>query len=63
VYHKRGEEKHILLVEMSEVKRPLGRLILCRWADNIRMHLGGTGWDGMEWIGLAQDNTWKGLVT
>jgi hypothetical protein len=26
-----------------------------RWVDNIKMDLGEIGWDGMDWIGLAQD--------
>jgi hypothetical protein len=26
-----------------------------RWEDNIRMDLGETGWEGMDWIYLAQN--------
>jgi hypothetical protein len=26
-----------------------------RWVDNIRMDLKEIGWDGMDWIDLAQD--------
>jgi hypothetical protein len=37
-----------------EVMRPLGRPRR-RWEDNIKMDLRETGWDGMEWIDLAQD--------
>jgi hypothetical protein len=44
-------------------KRPLGRPRR-RWADNIRMDLGGVGWGDVDWIGLAQDrNRWKALVS
>jgi hypothetical protein len=43
-----------LLVEKPEEKRPVGRPKR-RVADNIRMDLGKIGWDGVDWIGLAQD--------
>jgi hypothetical protein len=34
-----------------------------RWVDNIKMYLGEIGWDGMEWIYLAQDRyKWRALV-
>jgi hypothetical protein len=36
-----------------EGKRPLGRPRR-RWVDNIKMDLRGTGWDGVEWIDMAQ---------
>jgi hypothetical protein len=33
------------------------------WVDNIKMDLGEIGWDGRDWIELAQDrNQWKVLV-
>jgi hypothetical protein len=35
-------------------KRPLGRPRR-RWVDNIEVDLRETGWDGIEWIELAQD--------
>jgi hypothetical protein len=35
-------------------KEPLGRP-RCRWLKNIKMDLGEIGWDGMDWIDLAQD--------
>jgi hypothetical protein len=39
-------------------KRPLGRPRR-RWVDNIKMDLREIGWDGMDWIDLAQDrNQW-----
>jgi hypothetical protein len=45
-----------------EVKRPLGRP-RCRWVDNIKMNLREIGWDGGDWIGLAQDSDqWRALV-
>jgi hypothetical protein len=43
-----------ILVENPEEKRPLGRPRR-RWVDNIKMDLREIGWDGMDWIDLAQD--------
>jgi hypothetical protein len=59
-----GEKRNAyrLLVGKAEGKRPLGRPRR-RWVDNIRMDLGGVGWDDVDWIGLAQDrNRWRALV-
>jgi hypothetical protein len=31
--------------------------------DNVKMYLGEIGWDGMDWIDLAQDrDQWRALV-
>jgi hypothetical protein len=50
------------LVGKPEGKRPLGRP-RCRWVDNIKIALRETGWDGMDWINLAQDrDQWRALV-
>jgi hypothetical protein len=43
-----------LLVGKPEGKRPLERP-RCRWVDNIKMDLLEIAWDGVDWIGLAQD--------
>jgi hypothetical protein len=43
-------------VGKPEGKRPLGRPKR-RWADNIKMDLREIGWDGMDWIDLAQDGS------
>jgi hypothetical protein len=33
------------------------------WVDNIKMDLREIGWDGMDWIDLAQDREqWRALV-
>jgi hypothetical protein len=40
---------------MPEGKRPLGRPRR-RWVDNIKMDLGEIGWDGVDWIDMAQDS-------
>jgi hypothetical protein len=51
-----------ILVGMLEGRRPLGRPRR-RWVDNIKMDLGGIGWDDMDWIDLAQDrDQWRALV-
>jgi hypothetical protein len=34
-----------------------------RWVDNIKLALVETGWDGVDWIGLAQDrDKWKAFI-
>jgi hypothetical protein len=43
-----------ILVGKPDGKRPLGRPRR-RWVDNIKMDLGEVGWDGVDWIDLAQD--------
>jgi hypothetical protein len=51
-----------ILVGKPEGKRPLGRPRR-RWVDNIKMDLGEIGWNGMDWIELAQDrDQWRALV-
>jgi hypothetical protein len=42
------------LIGKPEGKRPLERPSR-RWVDNIKMDLGEIVWDGMDWVGLAQD--------
>jgi hypothetical protein len=33
------------------------------WVDNIKMDLRGIGWDGVDWIDLAQDrDQWRAFV-
>jgi hypothetical protein len=51
-----GEKRNAyrILVGKPERKRPLGRPRR-RWVDNIKMNLREIGWDGMDWIDLAQD--------
>jgi hypothetical protein len=34
--------------------RPLGRARR-GWEDNIKMNVQAVGWDGTNWIGMAQD--------
>jgi hypothetical protein len=51
-----GEMRNVygILVEKPDGRRPLGRP-RCRWVDNIKMDLREIGWDGIDWIDLAQD--------
>jgi hypothetical protein len=45
-----------------EGKRPLGRQ-RCRRVDSIKMDLREIGWDGVDWICMAQDrDQWRALV-
>jgi hypothetical protein len=51
-----------ILVEKPEGKRPIGRQRR-RWVDNIKIDLREIGWDGADWIDLAQDrDQWRALV-
>jgi hypothetical protein len=51
-----------ILVGKPEGKRPLGRP-RHRWVDNIKIDLGEIGWDGVDWVDLAQDrDQWRALV-
>jgi hypothetical protein len=59
-----GEKKNAyrILVGNPKGNRPLGRL-RCRWVDNIKMYLREIGWDGIDWMDLAQDrDRWRALV-
>jgi hypothetical protein len=51
-----------IMVGKPEGKRPLGRPRR-RWVGNIKMDLREIGWDGEDWIELAQDrDQWRALV-
>jgi hypothetical protein len=51
-----------ILVGKPEGKRPLGRPRR-RWVDNIKTDLREIGWDGVDWIDLAQDrDQWRAVV-
>jgi hypothetical protein len=59
-----GQKRNVymILVGKPEGKRPLGRP-RHRWVDDIEMDLTEIGWDGMDWIDLAQDrDQWRALV-
>jgi hypothetical protein len=51
-----------ILVGKPEGKRPVGRPRR-RWVDNIKIYLREIGWNGVDWIDLAQDrDKWRALV-
>jgi hypothetical protein len=59
-----GEKRNAygILVGKPEGKRPVGRR-RCRRVDNIKMDLRKIGWDGMDWIDLAQGrDQWMAFV-
>jgi hypothetical protein len=59
-----GERKNVyrILVGKLEGRRPLGRP-RHRWVNNIKMNLREIGWDGIDWIDLAQNrDQWRALV-
>jgi hypothetical protein len=50
------------IIIFSVIGQLLGRP-RCRWVDNIKIDLRAVGWDGMDWIDLAQDrDQWRVLV-
>jgi hypothetical protein len=58
-----GERRNAckILVGKPEGRRPLGRPR--RWVDNIKIDLRDIGWDGINWIDLAQErDQWRALV-
>jgi hypothetical protein len=56
------DAKYNILDGKSEGKRPLGRPRR-RWEANIGMDLRGIGWEGVEWMHLAQDiDQWLSIV-
>jgi hypothetical protein len=59
-----GEKRNAcrILVGKPEGKRALGRRRR-RWVDNIKMDLREVGWDGVDWMDMAQDrDQWRALV-
>jgi hypothetical protein len=50
-----------ILVGKPEGERPPGRQRR-RWVDNTERYLREIGWNGMDWIDLAQDGTSGGLL-
>jgi hypothetical protein len=59
-----GEKRNAyrIFVGKPEGKRPQG-IPRHRWEDNIKINLREIGWNGMDWIDLAQDrDQWRVLV-
>jgi hypothetical protein len=47
------------LLGRPEGKKPLGRPRR-RWEDNIKIDVGDIGWDGMDWVDMAEDrDQWR----
>jgi hypothetical protein len=65
VHPPRMEEKrnaYRISVGKPEGKIPLRRPRR-RWVDNIKMDLREIGWDGVDWMDMAQDwDQWRSLV-
>jgi hypothetical protein len=56
------EGAYKIFVGKLEGKRSLGKP-RHRWVHNIKIDLREIGWDGMDWIDLAQDkDQWRALV-
>jgi hypothetical protein len=53
--------EHKILVGKPEGKRIRGRSRR-RWEDNIKMDLRKIGWEGVDWIHLAQDREQRRAV-
>jgi hypothetical protein len=57
-----GRGVYSVLVEKPKGKRPMGRPRR-RWDDNIKMILQEVGFEGMDWIELAQNrDSWRAFV-
>jgi hypothetical protein len=59
-----GEVRNVykILVTEPEGKRPLGRP-RHRWEDYTKMDLREIGWEGVDWLHLAQDgDKWRAVV-
>ena len=59
---EKGRGVHSVLVGKPEGKRPLGRPRR-RWEDNIKMDLEEVGRDCGDWMGLADRDRWRALVS
>jgi hypothetical protein len=61
---RRGEKRNAyrILAGKPEGKISLGRPRR-RWVDNIKIELRDIGWDGADWMDIAQDrDQWRALV-
>jgi hypothetical protein len=57
-----GGSAYRILLGKPEGKRPLGRPKR-RWVDDIKMDLREIGWNGVDWINMAQNrDQWRALV-
>jgi hypothetical protein len=57
-----GRGAYRMLVGRPEGRRPLERPRR-RWEYNIKMDLQEVGWEGVDWIDMAQDrDRWRAIV-
>jgi hypothetical protein len=57
-----GRGAYRILAGRPDGRRPLGRPRR-RWEDNIKMDLQEVGWEGVDWIDMAQDrDRWRAVV-
>jgi hypothetical protein len=60
--HMPYKAMNLTCIKSKELKHALGRPRR-RWVDNIKMDLREIGWDGLDWIELAQyRDQWRALV-
>jgi hypothetical protein len=59
---RKKRNSYMILVGKPE-RNKLLREARHRWVDNIKMDIREIGWDGVDWIYLAQDrDQWRALV-
>jgi hypothetical protein len=49
------DEKYIRHFSLKTRRKDTFGRPRCRWEDNIRMDLREIGWEGVDWMHLAQD--------
>jgi len=52
--YRGAHNAYTFVVGKRDRKEQLGRPT-CRWQDNIKIHLEEVGWEGVDWIPMAQD--------
>jgi hypothetical protein len=58
-----GEEECIWDIGGQARRKETTRKTRRRWVDNIKMDLREIGWDGVNWIDMAQErDQWRALV-
>jgi hypothetical protein len=57
-----NDKRNAYRILVGKLEGPLGRPRR-RWVDNIKMDLREVGWDGRDWIDVAQDrDRWRAYV-
>jgi hypothetical protein len=56
-------EEKVTILNVQSLVKILNLLPRRRWVDNIKIDLREVGWDGRDWIDLAQDrDRWRAYV-